>query len=324
MITTIAIFNSQGGAGKTSLIYHLAWMFAHRGVSVVVADLDPQANLTGMFVDEDCLESLWPAGNHPGTIQGVIGEMAEARPQLVEIAENLALLPGDLGLARFEDTLSNAWLMCRAGDGHALRTTSVFHRAIQRSALERNAQLVLIDVGPNLGSINRAALIASDFVVIPAVPDPFGLQGLHNVGLSLNEWRESWKEAVQTGRNSGEFGLPSGDMKPIGYVGMHHVNWVNRVKSHLNWLARIPAAYAEAVLQTAHVPVTIDRDPHCLANLRYYWSLMPMAIEARKPIFFLKPADGALGAHLAAVAESYKDFETLTRKIADACGIAYT
>ena len=35
--------------------------------------------------------------------------------------------------------------------------------------------------------------------------------------------------------------------------------------------------------------------------LKHYRSLMPMAIEARKPIFHLKSADGALGAHIYAV-----------------------
>ena len=45
-MTTIAFFNNKGGVGKTSLVYHLALMYAEIGVSVVAADLDPQANLT--------------------------------------------------------------------------------------------------------------------------------------------------------------------------------------------------------------------------------------------------------------------------------------
>lgn len=56
----IAFFNNKGGVGKTTLAYHLAWMFAEMGVSVVAADLDPQSNLTSMFLDEERLEQLWP------------------------------------------------------------------------------------------------------------------------------------------------------------------------------------------------------------------------------------------------------------------------
>ena len=57
---TIAFFNNKGGVGKTSLVYHLAWMFADRGVPVLAADLDPQANLTAMFLNEERLEEIWP------------------------------------------------------------------------------------------------------------------------------------------------------------------------------------------------------------------------------------------------------------------------
>src|SRR5207248_8358584 len=35
----IAFFNNTGGVGKTTLVYHLAWMFSERGLSVVAADM---------------------------------------------------------------------------------------------------------------------------------------------------------------------------------------------------------------------------------------------------------------------------------------------
>ena len=40
----VSFFNNKGGVGKTTLVYHLAWMAADLGVKVLVADLDPQAN----------------------------------------------------------------------------------------------------------------------------------------------------------------------------------------------------------------------------------------------------------------------------------------
>jgi cellulose biosynthesis protein BcsQ len=68
----ITFFNNKSGVGKTSLVYHLSWMYAELGLRVVVADLDPQANLTAAFLDEDSLEDLWPEGNHPKTVFGCI------------------------------------------------------------------------------------------------------------------------------------------------------------------------------------------------------------------------------------------------------------
>jgi Mrp family chromosome partitioning ATPase len=41
--TIVAFFNNKGGVGKTSLVYHLAWMYSDLGFRVVAADLDPQA-----------------------------------------------------------------------------------------------------------------------------------------------------------------------------------------------------------------------------------------------------------------------------------------
>lgn len=50
---TIAFFNNNGGVGKTSLVYHLSHMFTERGISVLAVDLDPQANLTSMFINDE-------------------------------------------------------------------------------------------------------------------------------------------------------------------------------------------------------------------------------------------------------------------------------
>ncbi|HEY4774209.1 MAG TPA: hypothetical protein VIH40_05255, partial [Xanthobacteraceae bacterium] len=49
-------------------------------------------------------------------------------------------------------------------------------------------------------------------------------------------------------------------------------------------------------------------------------SLMPMAQESRKPMFLLKPADGAIGGHQAAVKECYQDFRRLTETILQKIG----
>lgn len=67
--------------------------------------------------------------------------------------------------------------------------------------------------------------------------------------------------------------------------------------------------------QDASDPPMIACDPLCLAMLKNDNSLMPLGQEARKPIFFLKPADGAMGAHANAVASAYADFKALANTI---------
>ena len=58
----VAFLNNKGGVGTTSLVYHLAWMYHDLGRRVVAADLDPQSNLTSMFIPEERLEEVWPTG----------------------------------------------------------------------------------------------------------------------------------------------------------------------------------------------------------------------------------------------------------------------
>ena len=85
---------------------------------------------------------------------------------------------------------------------------------------------------------------------------------------------------------------------------------------------RIPGQYRESVLSSPQEPgVRVDNDPQCLAMLKNYRSLMPLAQEARKPMFHLKTADGAMGSHATAALEVYKDYEHLARRIAARCNI---
>ena len=324
---TIAFFNNKGGVGKTSLVYHLAWMFADHGVKTLAVDLDPQANLTAMFLDEERLEKLWPDDEHPDTVYGAIRPILRgigdiAKPGVEMINKNLGLIPGDLGLSRFEDKLSDAWPRCHNRDESAFRTMTAFHRLVQRGA-EWGAELVLIDVGPNLGAINRSALIASDQVCLPLAPDLFSLQGLKNLGPTLREWRAVWADLLT--KAPPDLPMPKGVMQPIGYIVMQHGILDTRpVKAYKRWMDRIPGVYREAVLdETITSFPFVAQDPYCLSLLKHYRSLMPMAMEARKPIFFLKSADGAIGSHMEAVKSCYSDFQKLAGKIAASAGIAF-
>lgn len=318
---TIAFFNNKGGVGKTSLAFHLAWKFTDMGHSVVAADLDPQANLSSMFLDEDRLEELWPEDDVHKSILGSIDPIVRGLgdindPNVEEISTDLGLIVGDLGLSTFEDTLSYNWSRCLDRNEAAFRIISTFFRLLLRASQERNAELVLIDVGPNLGAINRAAIIAADYVVMPLGPDLFSLQGLRNLGPTLRDWKSQWSERLDKNPDPA-LELPAANMTPLGYIVMQHAVRLDRpVKAYRRWIDRMPGEYRSSVLDepTMAVP-SIEEDEHCLAQLKHYRSLMPLAMEARKPMFALKPADGAIGAHQAAVQQCDKDFSNLAKRI---------
>ncbi|HMD99594.1 MAG TPA: AAA family ATPase [Terriglobia bacterium] len=321
---SIALFNNKGGVGKTTLVYHLAYMLSRLGYPTLAVDLDPQANLTSAFLDEQALENLWETKDLTilGCVRPIlegIGDIREATPR--SMADGLWLIPGDLGLSRFEDKLSSSWPGGYSNDPAALRATSAFHRIVRAAAELVGAVVALIDVGPNLGAINRAALLAADYLVIPLAADLFSLQGLENLGPTVIEWRKQWNQI----RNmvSVNFELPGGLMAPAGYVVLQHAVRLDRpTKAYAKWLNRIPTVYREVVLgETPSDRSAEGMVNHCLATIRNYRSLMPMAQDARKPIFDLTYADGAIGSHAQLVKTCADEFRALAKRVAEACRI---
>ncbi|WP_019867954.1 ParA family protein [Methylovulum miyakonense] len=331
----LTFFNNKGGVGKTSLIYHLAWMFASLRKRVVIIDLDPQSNLTAAFLDEEDIETIWSTQNSGSTIYQCVKPLMEvndiAEPALQRIATDLYLLPGDVDLSCFEDELSKEW-PSSMGDRalyRPMRIISAFWQVMQMAAAKVQADIILVDIGPNLGAINRSVLIATDYVVIPLGADLFSLQGLRNLGPTLKSWKSSWNKRLHNWQGSPEahnysaLELPKGNMKPIGYLCQQHSVRLDRpVKAYDKWVNRIPNVYREAVLDEAPINTMKQADdPYCLAIIKHYRSLMPMAQEHRKAIFNLTPADGAIGSHASAVQDAKKDFRELAIRIAGLIGV---
>lgn len=228
-------------------------------------------------------------------------------------------------LSAVEDDLSSQWPDCLDRKPRAFRVLSALWRILELVAQDTGADLVLVDVSPNLGALNRAALMAAEEVVIPLAPDLYSLQGLRNLGPTLQRWRAEWAERRQRVPESiADLSLPSGAMHPAGYIVLQHAVRLDRPgQAYSRWMGRIPQEYRQSVLaEQRFQEVAIEKDPHCLATLKHYRSLMPLAQEARKPMFFLKPADGAIGSHTKAVQDCYRDFRHLAKKIADRCGVA--
>lgn len=330
-VPVLTFFNNKGGVGKTSLVFHLAWMFAEMGKRVVAIDLDPQANLTTAFLPEDELELLWDLDDttpRNTTIYQCIRPLTEVgdilAPQTQRIHPRLHLVPGDLSLAGFEDLLSQEWTnaLGSANLYRAFRVLSSFWQVAQMAARQVDADIVLADVGPNLGAINRSALIGTDHVAIPLAADLFSLQGLRNLGPALRRWRADWKKRLDNWPTP-VFDLPAGAMRPEGYVVMQHFERLSRpAKAYKKWADRIPSTYQKSVLDRPVDMVVESDDSDFLGRLRHYRSLVPMAQEARKPIFHLTSADGAIGSHAAAVKQADSDFRALAVAILSRIGQA--
>lgn len=222
-VPVLTFFNNKGGVGKTSLVYHLAWMFSEIGDTVLAVDLDAQANLTAAYLDEDALERIWENPKKPKTIYQAIEPLTRVgdieKPNIRKVSQGLYLIPGDVALASFEDTLSESWPASMADTNlyRPFRILTAFWQVAQMVSKQVSADIILVDVGPNLGAINRSALIASDYVAIPLGADLFSLQGLRNLGPTLRSWRNLWKKRLDNWLEP-DFSLPQGRMMPLGYI----------------------------------------------------------------------------------------------------------
>ena len=321
-VPVLTFFNVKGGVGKTSLVYNLAWMYAELGHKVLAADLDPQATLTSMFLEEERVERMWGGGGSKSTVYGAIQPLLEETgdirdPHLEHPSERLSLIVGDLSLSSAEDELSSQWPACLDRQPRAFRVISALWRIMQKGADSANANIILVDVGTSLGALNRAVLVATDYVTVPMAADPLSLQGLRFLGPILKNWRTEW-EKRRSCNPIPDLGIPKGRMQPIGYVVQQPSIRLSRpVEAHDTWANRIPEEYAENLLESPREPYPplLDHDPHYLAMIKHYRSLVPLSQEARKPIFKLTTADGALGSHAVAARNAYADFQDLAKAI---------
>ena len=89
------------------------------------------------------------------------------------------------------------------------------------------------------------------------------------------------------------------------------------VQAYDRWAKRMPAEYSASVLGKPLASGVRDAaaDDNSIATVKHYRSLVPLAQEARKPIFALAPADGAIGSHATAARGAFGDFRQLAEEI---------
>ena len=326
-IPVLTFFNNKSGVGKTSLVYHIACMMEEMDLRVLACDLDPQANLTAAFLNDEELERLWDDEVEISTtifrcVKPLVDAGDAKRPTLRKMSDNLSLLPGDLELSGFERHISSAWsdVLDEEKTKRAMRIISAFWRVAQWGAEEAGAHIILIDVGPNLGAINHSALVASDFFVTPLGADVYSLQGMRNLGPVIRRWRKEWEGLRKRYSAIIDFDIPAGEMRPIGYVVNQpgSVQLGRPVQAYEKWMRRIPNDYCRLILEKPEQVSpdrTLESDANYLVLAKHYRSLVPLAQEARKPIFRLTNADGATGSHFSAAQSARKDFKNLADKI---------
>jgi chromosome partitioning protein len=242
---TIAFLNRKGGVGKTSTVHHLAGTLARRGVRVLLVDVDGQASLTQGLLGPETAEDLDPRETiaavveHAGAVDSA--DLVRSTP-----FPGLFLIAGSEAAERFNDP--NPWELG-------------FRQFVLRDALERAGagfDLVLIDCPPHIQYWAWSALVASDGVVVPVMPEDYGAQGLKAIRRTIAH--------VQVEANP-----------QLALVGYLVTMWNKALSVHVTYEGYLRQLHGEDVF-TAVVPLAKD---------------FKEAVTFRKPIVEFKPKSAA-------------------------------
>lgn len=156
MSRIIAVLNQKGGVGKTTTTVNLGAGLARAGKSVLIVDLDPQANATSGLV--------MSAEQKNATSYNILVGKTPAEEAIAETrVENLWLIPSTTSLAAAEQELVNV-----------PSRESVLLQTLSNLAYD----FILIDCPPSLGLLSINALVAAHEVLIPVQTEFYALEGL--------------------------------------------------------------------------------------------------------------------------------------------------
>lgn len=317
---SIAVFNNKGGVGKTTLLCNLAAHLALRaGHKVLIVDADPQCNATQNLFADDVVDAIYE--DNEFTVDTVIRPLVQGKGFSNDLTPRRSssfgvdVIAGDPRLALTEDLLATDWVQAVGGNTRGLRTSFVFTNLLEKC---QDYDLVLFDMGPSLGAINRAVLLSADFFILPMSIDIFSLRAMENISTSVNKWKRQLESGLDQNHELEELEVtdPRWDLKFAGYVSQQYTakrdaSGARRpVKAYEELMLRIPLAIEKNFVDPEQLDglTAADYDLGTIPNLH---SLIPMSQSSRKPIFELKGADGVVGAHF----QKVKEYEAIIAEI---------
>jgi cellulose biosynthesis protein BcsQ len=311
MVQKIALFNHKGGVSKTTTTFNLGWMLASKGKRVILVDTDPQCNLTGMALGEETEDDearIQEIYNTPSNIKTGLAPAFESQPRAIEAIDcisiqnrdDLFLLPGHVGFAEYEVTLGIAQEL--TGSIQALKNLpGSINDLLEKTATKFNADYILIDMSPSLGSINQNLLMISNFFLVPTTADFFSVMAIDSLAKVLPRWY-AWAKSASSLPILKEANYPFPDVN-VRFLGMIVQNYrIIRGKetaAFQTWIEKIEKAVSDKLIPTLQksnmmLPDSVYRKQGInnslfLAKISNFNSLIALSQEHRTPVYELTP-----------------------------------
>ena len=330
---SLAFFNNKGGVGKTTLACNLvSYMNIHKGVRVLLVDADPQCNATqAILTDIDCENIYLNNDDQFKTLYSYLAplEMGEAQIELPATPIlgtgnrfQTDLIPGHPNMSIIEDRLSDAWASVRGREIGGYRITNWCQHLLL--SLEGKYDLVVFDVGPSLGALNRSIILACDYMITPFGCDIFSLLGIKNISEWIAKWDQQYMSSINDSLQEkpeaiSKFDIIQNTSLKHRFLGYSVQQYVSRqfktgprpVRSYDEIMRRIPDTVKDAM--DGFLPQGLSLKDLELGHIPYLYSLVPMAQAAKAPMHALEYRDGVIGSQYGQV----KDFSNLMSAISD-------
>ncbi|MFN6380515.1 MAG: hypothetical protein ACK4WD_14640 [Flavobacteriales bacterium] len=178
--------------------------------------------------------------------------------------------------------------------------------------------MVLIDLGPNLGALNRTLISSSDLFITPLAADLFSLKGTENLGNKLLIWSSEWNQ-IRRSYSATDIAIPNGAPKFLGYVLQQH-----NIRDNASGMTRGWQIFAAQIAPTITTNIVnkllpqnqvVLRADYNLGQIPNLHSLIPYSLKARKPVFDCTHREGLTGAHITSARESVNHFTDIVNTI---------
>jgi cellulose biosynthesis protein BcsQ len=300
----ITLYNHKGGVGKTTLLINIASALASLGKRVLLVDTDPQCNLTSYLVNSEVVDQwLDESDSAQGvTIWSALKPFTEASgplrtPKVYERLKNVFLLPGDIRLSEFEESLNQIWVECLQRRVRGFKGASAISEVVNNIVYNENIDFVFYDVGPNIGPLNRIVTLDCDYFIVPAACDLFSTRALKTLGKSLQSWISDWNIISQLAPDN-TLMLP-GRPKFLGYIlqrfRMYGGKITNEFSSFASNLEK--AAYTDIAAVLRKIDRSLAKSSpsqNKIGQVKDFSGLVPQSQTQGQPFFKVKGGNSSL------------------------------